>query len=110
MHGTASRKVPNGKLIRVAVDYGDTYESVTITGDFFIEPPEALEALAVAVEGHPVDANHAELVTAIRGVDAQLIGFDADDLAAALRAAVGEADAGRDGDATDADASGGAVR
>jgi lipoate-protein ligase A len=101
MHGSASRKVSGGKLVRVAVDYDETYDEVTITGDFFLQPPEALEALTAAVEGTPTDATHDELVAAIEAVDAHLIGADATDLAVALRSAVGQVD---DADRQGADA------
>jgi hypothetical protein len=92
MHGTASRKVPGGKLLRVAVEFDETYRAVQLTGDFFLEPPEALESLTAAVEGHPITASREDLVDAIAAVDAELIGFDAEDLAVAVRAAVGQID------------------
>jgi lipoate-protein ligase A len=92
MHGTASRKVPSGKLVRVAVDYDDHYRSVTISGDFFLEPPESLESLTAAVEESHISASRDELVKNIESVDAKLIGFTAEDLAIALRTAVGQND------------------
>lgn len=81
MHSTASIKPPNGKLVNVAVTYEDTVEAVTITGDFFLEPPSARRELEQALVGHPVDVEKATLIEAIEAVDATLIGFDADDLA-----------------------------
>jgi lipoate-protein ligase A len=81
MDGTASTKVPDGKLVTVAVTYGDRIESVTITGDFFLEPPEARSDLEAAIEGHPTDVSRERLHTAIEDVDAQLIGFGVADLA-----------------------------
>lgn len=88
MDGTGSVKVPDGKLVRVAATYDETIESVTITGDFFLEPPAAREDLEVAIEGHPTDVPEAELVSAIEAVEADLIGFDAGDLAAATMEAI----------------------
>jgi len=88
MEGTASRKVPDGKLVTVSVTYDDAFEDVAIRGDFFLEPPAALEEVEAAVEGLPTDSDRTQLVTAIQSVDAQLIGFDADDLAIALQEAV----------------------
>ena len=81
MQATESVKVPDGKLVRVAVTYEDTIEDVAITGDFFLQPPEALGDLEAAIEGHPTDVTVEDLVEAIRAVDAQCIGFDAEDLA-----------------------------
>jgi len=88
MDGTGSVKVPDGKLVRVHATYDDRIESVRITGDFFLEPPEALADLEAALEGQPADASEDELRAAVEGVDAQLIGFDAVDLAAATVEAV----------------------
>lgn len=88
MDGTGSVKVPDGKLVRVHATYDDRIESVRITGDFFLEPPEALADLEAALEGHPVDASEGDLQEAVEGVNAELIGFDAGDLAAATVEAV----------------------
>jgi hypothetical protein len=88
MDGSGSVKVPDGKLVRVHATYDDRIESVRITGDFFLEPPEALADLEAALEGQPADASEDDLRAAVEGVDAQLIGFDAGDLAAATVEAV----------------------
>ncbi|AKH97544.1 hypothetical protein HLASF_1055 [Halanaeroarchaeum sulfurireducens] len=84
----SSKKVPDGKLIRVDLTYDDRIESVTITGDFFLEPPEAREELERAIEGHPNDVERDELLVAIQDVDASLIGFTAGDLADVTREAL----------------------
>lgn len=81
-------KVPNGKLVNVAATYGDTIESVMITGDFFLEPPEARTDLEQVIEGRPIDVPEPELVDAIKTVDAQLIGFSAEHLAEAVQEAI----------------------
>ena len=81
-------KVPEGKLVRVAVTHDDVIRSVRITGDFFLEPPAALADLEEAIEGLPADASKRELRAAIETVDATLIGFDAADLAEATREAI----------------------
>lgn len=88
MHGTGSVKVPNGKLVRVEATYDESIESVQITGDFFLEPPEALSDLEEAVEGLPADASTDDLATAYGTVEADLIGFDAEALAEATREAM----------------------
>ncbi|MFB6086755.1 MAG: hypothetical protein ABEJ84_08150 [Halodesulfurarchaeum sp.] len=81
MQATESVKVPDGKLIRVEVTFEETIEDVAITGDFFLEPPEALSDLESAIEGHSTDVTEAELRSEIETVEADLIGFDAADLA-----------------------------
>ena len=88
MEHTGSVKVPNGKLVNVAVTYRDTIESVTITGDFFLEPPEARTNLERAIEGRSTDVSKQELIDAIETVDARLIGFSAAHLAEAVREAI----------------------
>ena len=88
MEHTRSVKVPDGKLVRVTVVYGDTFDSVTITGDFFLEPPGARADLEQAIEGRPTDVSKHELIDAIETVDAQLIGFSANHLAEAVQEAI----------------------
>ena len=83
MHGTETINVPDGKLVRVQATYDDEIESVTITGDFFLEPPAARADLEAAIEGHSTDVTPAELEAAIAAVDATLSGFSASDLAEA---------------------------
>lgn len=90
MEGTATHKVSDGKLVEVRVTYDEEFEDVSIRGDFFLEPPSALEKLEAAVEGLPTDSDRARLVAAIQTVEAQLIGFDANALATALMEAVNE--------------------
>lgn len=88
MQGTGSVKVPDGKLVRVSVTYDERIQSATITGDFFLEPPEALSDLEAAIEGLPTDVDESELVAAIETVDAHLIGFGPTDLAEATLEAI----------------------
>lgn len=82
MQGTESIKVPDGKLVEVTLTYDSEIESVTITGDFFLEPPGARADLERALEGQPADASRHDLEAAIESVDATLIGFSTADLAA----------------------------
>jgi hypothetical protein len=81
MQATASVKVPDGKLVQVDVTYGDDIEDVAITGDFFLQPPEALADLEAAIEGQSADVDVETLTERIAAVDADLIGFSASDLA-----------------------------
>jgi hypothetical protein len=81
MQATESVKVPDGKLVQVDVTYGDDIEDVAITGDFFLQPPEALADLEAAIEGQPADVDAETLAERIAAVDADLIGFSASDLA-----------------------------
>ncbi|WP_254767412.1 hypothetical protein [Salinilacihabitans rarus] len=88
MHDSATVKVPDGKLVEVAVTYDDRLTDVRVTGDFFLEPPESHAALEAALEGHPTDVSRETLVEAVEAVDARLIGFDAGHLADATLEAI----------------------
>lgn len=90
MHGSASVKPPNGKFLNVQLDYDTRIESARLTGDFFLQPPEARTELEAAIVGHPRDVDRDTLIEAIDTVDATLIGFDADDLATATLDALEE--------------------
>lgn len=76
--GEASRKVEDGKLVNIALEASDNIEEIEICGDFFIEPPQALESLENCLEGMPVDAEREEYSQALSRIDADLIGFDRD--------------------------------
>ena len=88
-------KVPGGKLVAVAIAVGDgRLTEVSISGDFFLEPDSALEAMNAALIGMPVDSDADELARAIsRVVDgvATLIGFSPQAIGVAVRRALGGA-------------------
>lgn len=88
MKSKSSVKVPDGKLVKIEVEYDDKIEDVKIRGDFFIQPPEALEELENAVEGLEKDASEQDIMLALESVDADLIGFSAEHVAEALKEAV----------------------
>jgi lipoate-protein ligase A len=99
IHG--ERKVPGGKLVVVDAQVDDDgaaagtprLRHVVVSGDFFLEPDEALDALTSAVEGAAVDVPFDALTQAIeRAADgAALIGFAPRDLALAVMRALGRA-------------------
>ncbi|WP_414837939.1 hypothetical protein ACK3SF_00885 [Candidatus Nanosalina sp. VS9-1] len=84
--------MPDGKLVNVELDYSDVLEDVEIRGDFFLEPPKALEALESALEGVSSDASRQELVSAMQSVRADLIGFSREDIADTVLQAMGRGD------------------
>jgi len=85
---SATVKIPDGKLLEVTVSWGDRIDAVRLTGDFFLEPPEARAELEAAIEGSRVDIDRETLVRSIESVDARLIGFEAAHLADATLEAV----------------------
>ncbi len=84
----ASVKVPDGKLVQVEADFDDVFNQISITGDFFIQPPEALEDIEEAITGVPTDFSEEEVIDAIEDVDAELIGFSPEHVVEALEKVV----------------------
>ncbi|KNX37242.1 lipoate--protein ligase family protein [Luteipulveratus halotolerans] len=88
-------KVPGGKLVAVDVDVADgRLTRAAVSGDFFLEPDEALEDINAALAGMPESSSVDQLASAITGAldDAvSLIGFSADAVGVAVRRALGRA-------------------
>ncbi|WP_299165225.1 biotin/lipoate A/B protein ligase family protein [uncultured Arthrobacter sp.] len=93
-------KVPRGKL--VVADLGllaGKLSDVSINGDFFLEPDEALGDINAALEDLPAGTSHGDLAAAIRRQlrpDAELFGFSPEAVATAVRRALGKASAWAD--------------
>ena len=50
--GNCTMKVPNGKLLKVTVEFvDDVIEKVQIKGDFFIHPEESIDELETTLKG-----------------------------------------------------------
>ncbi|MEV4901373.1 biotin/lipoate A/B protein ligase family protein [Citricoccus sp. NPDC055426] len=95
-------KVSGGKLVvaDLAVD-GGAVAAVSINGDFFLEPDEALQDINRSLIGLSVDAPHgtiAEKVRAAVGSGSVMFGFDAAAVATAVRRALGHATTWQDHD------------
>jgi len=70
---------------------GDEIGKVEITGDFFLEPAEALEDIAAALRGAPATAPVGELsarIAAQLAADVAMIGFSPEAVATAVRRAI----------------------
>lgn len=94
MHG--EYKVPGGKLVAVDLDVVDgLLRNVSVSGDFFLDPDEALDVLSSALDGLPQDASATQLADAVRealewyGLPVTMVGFDARSVASAVRRALG---------------------
>jgi lipoate---protein ligase len=88
-------KVPGGKLVAVDVRVEDgRLAGVALSGDFFLEPDDALGRIDAALTGQPEDLGVAGLAAAVdaalRPTDT-LVGFTAESVAIAVRRAVGRA-------------------
>lgn len=88
-------KVPGGKLVIVDVETEDGHLSqVALSGDFFLEPDEALGDIVAAVTGMSVNADAAQLGQAITdalGDGVAMIGFTPESVGIAIRRALGHA-------------------
>ncbi|NYI40886.1 lipoate--protein ligase family protein [Demequina lutea] len=97
MHG--EYKIPGGKLVVADVETsGEGTEAalsgVVISGDFFLEPAEALVAINSQLVGMPTSMPVAELAAAVSraaGADSRFIGFSPEAVAIAVRRALGHA-------------------
>jgi lipoate-protein ligase A len=99
MHG--EYKVPRGKLVVVDFDViDDVIHNVRITGDFFLYPDDALDALDGGLEGAPAGAGvetYRELVAHAIPEGAELVGFSPEAIAiAVVRAQGGDEKEGSD--------------
>jgi lipoate---protein ligase len=88
-------KVPGGKLVAVDVEVdAGRLSRVAVSGDFFLEPDDALEDIDRALTGMPETATVAQLADAVRRAlsdDVTMVGFSPDAVAIAVRRALGRA-------------------
>ena len=90
MHG--EYKMPGGKLIVVDLHLVDgRLARVQVSGDFFLEPDDALHAIGAALEGQRAHADEHELAAAIRAQLApgvMMYGISPEAIAIAVRRAI----------------------
>lgn len=90
MHG--EYKTPNGKMVVADLEVGDgRLTSVEVSGDFFLDPPEALSDITSALEGAPANLAEEEFAACVRealGPDIEMIGFSAEAVARAVKRAL----------------------
>lgn len=93
MHG--EYKVPGGKMVVADLEVRDgQIADVQISGDFFLEPEDALAAITAALEGLPTSISNPDMVAAIKAATpnhAVMFGFSAEAIAIAVRRALGVA-------------------
>jgi lipoate-protein ligase A len=98
MHG--EYKVQGGKLVVIDLDVVDNHlVNVQVSGDFFLEPDEALDDIRAALEGLPAASTVEDIVSAIRAglrAGAEMIGFSPEAVAIAVRRALGVTGTWRD--------------
>lgn len=79
-----SVKIPAGKFVKVIIENGE----VNVRGDFFLEPPEALEEIEEKLSN--VDGGKDEALEALQDIEADFIGFSREHVAEAYAEASGE--------------------
>lgn len=88
-------KVPGGKLVVVDLDVvAGKYANVSLSGDFFLEPDEALQAINASLTGLPDSSTAADIAAAVTAglpKDAVLFGFSAEAVAVTVRRALAKA-------------------
>ena len=88
-------KVVGGKLVVVDLDVRDgKLADVSLSGDFFLEPDDALADINAALEGLPAEATGADIAAAVRAnlpADAVLFGFSPEAVATTVRRALAKA-------------------
>ncbi len=91
MHG--EYKTPGGKLVVSDLVVRDgVMVDVVISGDFFLEPAEALAQINASIENLPANTTEDEIARHVRDAvagDVQMIGFSPEAVARAVRRAVG---------------------
>ena len=98
MHGEF--KVPGGKLVVVDLEVVEgRIHDFRLSGDFFLEPDEALAAIDAAIDGMPAETDARTLAAAVQAAlpeGAQLLGFTPESVATAIRRALQKATGWRD--------------
>lgn len=91
-------KVPGGKLVVADLELsGGRVAAVQVSGDFFLEPAEARDAIDAAIVGMQADAGEAELAAAVAaalGPETQMYGITPEGVAVAVRRALDAAAGG----------------
>ncbi|WP_322998031.1 biotin--protein ligase [Castellaniella sp.] len=86
--GHGEYKIPGGKLVVVDLQVLDgRLRHVRLSGDFFLEPPEALDAINAALEGLPADADAAQLTRAVNralAADVEMFGLTPEGIAVVI--------------------------
>ena len=93
MHG--EYKVPDGKLVAVDLEVSDgRLTDVVVSGDFFLEPDDALDDIVQALNGLPHNSSVADLAAAINTrlpEGTRMLGFSPEAVGIAVRRALGHA-------------------
>ena len=91
----AEHKIPNGKLVVVdLVIVDDLLQKVSISGDFFMEPPETLDIINSKLQGIPANSDAKYIESIVDGIlnenDVLAYGINAVGIATVIQKALHE--------------------
>lgn len=85
MNYVVTKKIPGGKLLRLKLEADTEIQSVSITGDFFLHPEDALPQIEKVLIGLPaqtsIQAFTQKMEEALTQNRAEFIGVSANDIA-----------------------------
>ena len=90
MQGKSVFKVPQGKLLKVFLDFEPADSriiSVKITGDFFLHPENGIEIVEERLKGKSIAEAESIVVLAVKENDLQFFGADPASIALAIKMA-----------------------
>lgn len=89
-----SKKVPQGKLVRLKIDFDKTISSIQINGDFFLHPEEAITKIESSLIGSNVsdsiESFEQKISNSLKKNNAQFIGLTSNDLAQIIKEAMSD--------------------
>ena len=94
MLGKSVYKVPDGKLLKISLEFqGEKIISVKITGDFFLYPEGGIEAIEKSLSGKKLDRKliAGEVSRAVQKNSIELFGINAEGIAEGILLAGGAA-------------------
>jgi len=78
------KKIPGGKAVRIDIEYGNIIEKISITGDFFMYPENAINAVEEALNHLHVPVTKNDAVNAVKlalqATKASMIGVAPEDI------------------------------
>ncbi len=87
MDGKSTYKVPDGKLLKIALQAEEArIASVKIRGDFFLHPEESIELLEAGLKGEQLQQEKLmkKIASIVESNSIKLFGFNPADLAKAI--------------------------
>ena len=88
----ASKKVKEGKRVKIEVECDGFIKKIKRTGDFFLYPEDVLETIEKSILGLRKDAGKDEIASSIHEIveanDVQMIGISTESLAQVIKEAL----------------------